>query len=253
MLEEAGLPATFLNKNIMVSDQIFRPLEDGAVELDAVYNARFIPGKRHELAAAIPRVGYIAYVEEQRRTEFLELYQQVLARNPDHVLLNRLVDGLPDSMSHRQVNAALSRAAVGLVLSEVEGSSYVAVEYLLAGLPVVSTPSLGGRDVFFDPEFCVICEPDAAKVRDSVAALRSRSIPREYVRARTLAKIQPERDRFLAIVDDMIEALGGERRFDGGVWPFGNRSGAWWRPFEVHLDDFAGKRRPGADLEENMH
>lgn len=245
LLEDLGLRAVFLNKNIMVSDRIFRPIQGASVEFDAVYNARFVSMKRHELAAAIPRVGYLAYVEgdDGRREEFRALYAAALARNPGHALLNGLVDGLASPMSHEQVNATLARAAVGLVLSRLEGSSYASMEYLLAGLPVVSTPSKGGRDVFFDPEYCIVCEPDPAAVRDAVAELRSRNIPRELVRARTLAKIQPERQRFLAIADGLIEELGGKPRYRSGGWPFGDTSGVTWRPFEVHLAEFAAGLR----------
>ncbi len=245
LLVDLGLPAVFLNKNFMVSDRMFRPLPEIKVEFDAIYNARFIPEKRHELAAAIPRVGYIAYidVEDRRREQFRRLHQLLLAHNPDHVLLNALADDLPATMSHDQVNAALGRGAVGLILSEVEGSSYASMEYLLAGLPVVSTPSKGGRDVFFDPEYCIVCEPDPAAVRDAVAELRARNIPREVVRARTLAKIQPERERFLVMVDDLIEELGGERRFSGATWPFGDVSGVPWRLLETHLAEFAERLR----------
>lgn len=243
LLEERGVPAIFLNKNIMVSDRIFRPIPGSQVEFDAVYNARFIGWKRHELAAAIPRVGYVTYVEaEARNQKFKDLYAAALLRNPNHVLLNDLVDGLPSPMSQEQVNAALSRAAVGLILSKVEGSNYASMEYLLAGLPVVSTPSEGGRDVYFDPEYCIVCPPDPAAVRDAVAALRARNIPREIIRARTLARIEPDRRRFLTVVDDLIEQLGGARRHNGSDWPFGDVSGVPWRPFELHLDEFAAKR-----------
>lgn len=48
-----------------------------------------------------------------------------------------MVDGLPIEMSKEQVNAALGPAAVGLVLSEVEGSRCAAIESRLAGLPVI--------------------------------------------------------------------------------------------------------------------
>lgn len=245
LLEELGLPAMFLNKNVMVSDQVFRPIQDAQVEFDAVYNARLVPVKRHELAADVPRVAYLTYVEgkAQREEQFRTLHAAALARNPHHMVLNDLVDGLPARMSHQEVNAALGRAAVGLILSEVEGSSYASMEYLLAGLPVVSTPSKGGRDVFFDPEFCIVCEPNRAAVRDAVDALRARNIPREHVRARTLAKIQPERERFLALIDDLIEELGGERRHSDGIWPFGAISGVPWRPFASHLDEFAASLR----------
>ena len=243
-LEELGLPAMFLNKNVMVSERIFRPIQGAHVEFDAVYNARFVPVKRHELAAAVPRVAYVTYVQggEPWTEHFRTLQAAALARNPNHMLLNEVVDGLPIGMSHQQVNAALSRAAVGLILSEVEGSNYATVEYLLAGLPVVSTPSKGGRDVFFDPECCIVCEPTPAAVRDAVAALRARNIPRELVRARTLAKIEAERKRFLAMADDLIEELGGERR-NSDAWPFDDRSGVPWLPFEKHLAVFAERQR----------
>lgn len=245
-LAELDLPVSFLNKNFMVSDQIFQPVANTAVEFDAVYNARFIPGKRHELAAAIPRVAYIAYADNGREQEFRDLYAAMRARTPRHVLLNDMVDDLPRRMPARQVNAALGRAAVGLVLSEEEGSSYASMEYLLAGLPVVSTPSRGGRDVFFDPDYCIVCAPNPRSVGDAVAALRARNIPREEVRARTLAKIRPEREGFLRLIDDLAEELGGKRRDWAGTWPFGDESGAAWRPFKEHLDAFATRLR--ADL-----
>jgi glycosyltransferase involved in cell wall biosynthesis len=245
LLRSVGIQAEFLNKNFTVSERVFRPLEGASAEFDAVYVARFVPEKRHELAADIPRVGYVAYVqgEADRKEQFRALSSSILVRNPAHELLNEVSDGLPMAMSHEQVNAALSRAGVGLILSEVEGSSYASMEYLLAGLPVVSTPSKGGRDVFFDPEFCIVCDPNPAAVRDAVAAFRDRNIPREVIRARTLARIQPERDRFLALVDDLIEDLGGKRRYGGGPWPFGDVSGVTWRYFSLHLEDFANRQR----------
>lgn len=236
----AGQPAVFLNKNITVSETIFRPLADATVEFDAIYNARFVPGKRHELTAKIDRVAYLGYAEASSMP--LEDQQRrlatTLAGNPSHTLLNPLRDGLPVRVSHHEANAALNRAAVGLCLSEAEGSNYASMEYMLAGLPVVSTPSVGGRDVFFDPEYCLVCEPNAEAVRDAVAAIKARKIPRDHIRARTLAKIEPERRRFLMIADDLIASLGGRRRFDG-PWPFAATSGmVAWGTFADHLLEF---------------
>ena len=249
-LEGLGLPALLLNKNIMVSERIFRPIQSSRVEFDAAHNARFMPAERPELAAAVPRVGYLAHVDKDQRRRSRDRYGAALARNPDHVLLNDLVEGLPTAMSHEQVNGALGRAAVGLILSEVEGASCASMEYLLAGLPVVSATPSASRDVFFDPEYCIACEPDPAAVRDAVSTLRARNIPREVIRARTLARLQPERARFLAVVDDLIEALGSERRYGDGAWPFGDTSGLAWRPFKEHLVELANRLR--ADLGEEL-
>jgi uncharacterized protein (TIGR01627 family) len=237
LLTRAGEPALFLNHKFTVSETVFRPLETGRVEFDAIYNARFTAGKRHELAALIEKVAYVAYAEPQqsRRAEFQALSLQMRQRGPGHVLLNPLKKDLPAAFSHAEVNAALNRAAVGLLLSEIEGASYAAVEYLLAGLPVVSTRSVGGREAYFDPEYCAVVEPDPRAVRDAVAALRARNIPRDYVRQRTLDRLAPERRRFLALVDEMLADLGAAPRFAGGGWPFGAISGVPWDSFKHHL------------------
>jgi uncharacterized protein (TIGR01627 family) len=236
----AGQPAILLNKNFTVSETIFRPLPDAAVEFDAIYNARFVPYKRHELTAKIDRVAYLSYAEGsvERRDHQRKLLAAALARNPSHVLLNPLADELPIRLSHREANAAINRAAVGLCLSDVEGANYASMEYMLAGLPVVSTPNHTGREVYFDPDYCLICEPDAVAVRDAVEAIKARKLPRAYIRERTLAKIEPERRRFLTLVDEMIVGLGGKRRFDG-QWPFAETSGmVTWNTFDNHLSAF---------------
>ena len=180
LLARGGLNAHLLNKNFTVADAIFRPLDDTQVEFDAVYNARLDPRKRHELASAVEQVAYLAYSyrstgghDEQR-----DLAARILERNPTHALLNPSEKGLPVRLPPEGVNTALNRAAVGLCLSSVEGSNYASVEYMLAGLPVVSTPSVGGREIYFDHEYCTICDPDPAAVRDAVEALKARKIPR---------------------------------------------------------------------------
>ena len=43
-------------------------------------------------------------------------------------------------------------------MSSQEGAMYSSVEYLLCGLPIVSTKSTGGHDVFFTDTNCIIAE-----------------------------------------------------------------------------------------------
>ena len=71
----------------------------------------------------------------------------------------------------QEISDYLCRARVGLALSAEEGPMAACVEYLLSGLPVVSTPSLGGRDVFFDERFVKVVEPDPHAVSEGVEAL----------------------------------------------------------------------------------
>ncbi|MGE0846589.1 MAG: glycosyltransferase [Flavobacteriaceae bacterium] len=241
-----GLDARLLNKNFTVSDAIFRPLPEASAEFDAVFNARFDPRKRHELAGDIPRVAYISFatgltgtLDDQRA-----LLADTLARHPGHALINPLEDGLPVPLSPEEVNAGLNRAAVGLCLSREEGANYASMEYMLAGLPVVSTPSVGGREVYFDHEICTICDPTPEAVAEAVAVMKARNLPRDHVRARALAMIEPERRKFLNLIDDLSERLGGKRRYGDGVWPFSDTSNlVTLKAYGEHLDDLDRRRK----------
>lgn len=244
LLRERGLPAVLLNHKLTVSEQVFRPLPGVPVEFDAIYNARLVPEKRHELAASIPSVAYVTYVEGQvgRQREFRRLRSRILRTGPRHVLLNDLDGGLPVRMPHDEVNRALNRASVGLLLSELEGASYAAVEYLLAGLPVVSTPSRGGREAYFDPEFCLICDPTPEAVRDATAELKARQIPRDHIRAATLEKVRVQRERLVAQLGDVMAELGaGHPPVED--WPYGDISGVPWGTFNAHLRSFEAEQK----------
>lgn len=235
LLTRVGENALLVNHNVMLSENFYHPIPGAEIEFDAIYNARFASWKRHELAANIPRVSYLAYhiILDKKDTDdaMRERIDTAVAR-PGHRLLNNRVDGLPVWLPPREVNAAYNHAAVGLCLSPVEGAMQASFEYLLAGLPIVSTPSKGGRDVFFDPSYCLIVDPDAHAVAEAVATLRDRKIPREHIRAESLAKCAPQRQRLLSLLNEILERKGFPPRFDK-TWPF-NKSPKMrtWRTLE---------------------
>jgi glycosyltransferase involved in cell wall biosynthesis len=149
-----------------------------------------------------------------------------------------LKDGLPEYLSPEQVNEICNQAAVGLCLSAVEGAMFASMEYMLAGLPIVSTPSIGGRDVYFDEAYCIIAAPDPRQIRDAVTALKQRAIPRDFIAARTRDKVDRDRRRLLALVDDLREQAGRPRR-DEAVWPYQDARLSDWRPWATYLAGIA--------------
>jgi len=240
-LRAAGADAFFSSHNLFVSEAVFRPLPEATVAFDAVYSARPIPMKRHELAGEIERVVYVSYPSP---TVDLPKQQELLARlaaKPGHVVLNAIVAGMPEPLPPVRVNEVLAQAAIGLCLSAVEGAMYSSMEYLMAGLPVVSTPSLGGRDIFFDPDYCLIADPNPRAIREAVTALGARAIPRDYVRARTLGKVQAERQRFLALLETIQARHGVPRRFET-EWRFAGSPMHRWRSLRDHARDFDAAR-----------
>ena len=90
----------------------------------------------------------------------------------------------------------------------------VAIEYQMAGLPIVGTPCRGGRDHYFDPETWTIVPPDARAIRDAVESCKARDLPRDFVRARAMDRIARDRWKFVSFVQGLIDAEGGASRFD---------------------------------------
>lgn len=238
LLDEAGEIAVFLNHNLFVSEDDFYPIDGEPLRFDAVYNARLNAQKRHELSLLIDSCAMIF----MRTSMELQSYERELilrhAREaPRHRFINELRDGVPEYLEPPAINRIYNQSAVGLALSMAEGAMYASIEYLLSGLPVVTTPNWGGRDVYFDSEYCITAEPDPRAVRDAVIALRDRRIPRPYIRAKTLEKIERDRARFR----ELLQSLTG-REVRAPSWPFRSKL-VTWKPWADHLADIQAKRR----------
>ena len=219
-LRQAGEAAFFFNKTASVPEWIFRPLRVGR-EFDAIYNAQLVPWKRHELTLAIASCAFIFH-RGNAGPGVAAGERDILRRHsalPGHVFLNRFKDsGEPVRLPPDEVNGHLSRARVGLCLSDAEGAMFAGTEYLLAGLPIVTTPSIGGRDTYFDPEFCWTVPAEPATVAAAVQAMKEKEFPPDYIRTKTLRRIEVDRTRFMDLLNRIREG-GGSRGIEG-PWPF---------------------------------
>ncbi len=88
---------------------------------------------------------------------------------------------------------------------------YASTQYLLCGLPVVSTRSEGGRDVFFDPAYVRIVDDDPEAVRAAVHELIALRISPEEIRDRTLARIREHRERLFELIEGCYAESGVSR------------------------------------------
>ena len=223
-LQQAGVPSLLCNHNIFVCDRTFDVVAGASKEFDAIYNARPSPYKRHELCAEVPRVALIYYPTGNAEWDHVELLR---SRLPNATFINdaeaaKALAGLANprarefvkqvfaqsghlALRPERVAAFCNRARVGLCLSAVEGAMYASMEYLLCGLPVVSTVSRGGRDFYFDPDFCSVVPPEPTAIAKAVQELIARRIPAEYIRSRSLARVAHDRSRFVRFVQAIYE------------------------------------------------
>ncbi len=200
-MERDGLSAIFCSHNALVDERLVPLVRPGSPSFDALYLARLSPFKRHHLAGAVPSLCLIGNYWRGHRS-----YGEEVLRDLDHA---HWVPSVPYS----RLTEHFSRAATGLCLSQSEGAMYASVEYLLAGLPVVSTWSMGGRDVFFDPEFVAIARDSPEAVWDAVQDVRGRGVPPQAIRDATLERIRGHRARFDGLINRILSDRGGVPAF----------------------------------------
>ncbi len=204
-LRNAGLNAMQVNANCFLNETVFKPLPDTAMEFEAVYNARPSPDKRHELAVEVKGLGLICFRKKggQTGTGFQDESSAWRQRLPHATFLNWTTDDDCVYLTGSQVNEVYARSRVGLILSACEGTNRASMEYMMAGLPVVSTRSVGARDYFFDPEYCCIVEDNPGDIAQAVSALSRRNIPRHYISDKTMRRVERERERFCEICEQL--------------------------------------------------
>lgn len=207
-----GVDTVYCNQNALADERIYRPLPGIMREFDAVYDATLARYKRHALARDLSSLALIGYRNHQ--TDDAGYANAVLREMSGARWLND-PNARPDAwrFTDGDVNHAYNRCRVGLCLSEIEGAMWVSIQYLLAGLPVVSTPSEGGRDEFFEPPHVRIVDPSPEAVAEGVAQMVRADLPATVIRERTLALMAQHRRRFLAHVQDVFDRAGAPRRF----------------------------------------
>lgn len=212
MLDDFKIPCIFCHQNAFIDYSAFQVLPDIEKKYDAIYNARVDPFKRHLLARKIDRVAYIYYnCTGYQGSRYLRSIHRLLKNG---TFLNED----PQTNSYKilkpcDVCRHYNESRVGLCLSEKEGGMYVSTEYLLSGLPVVTTPNIGGRNFFFEDEYCQIAEPNSYAIRDAVLELSARDLSPEMIRNKTIIKMLHQRKVFCDLVQSIYDKENVGRKF----------------------------------------
>lgn len=181
--------------NIYINEHLYNILDEPK-KYDAIYTAQLMPFKRHELAKKIEKLMIISYGGD------LHTFCPELK----HADFNR--EFLPREELARKYNQSYA----GLCLSAVEGAMFASCEYLLCGIPVVSTPSKGGRDEFFTEENSIIVPPDPEAVVQAVDKWKKRAPDPKQVREKTLKQFHDLRQAYCTYIVHLIKKGGGRKK-----------------------------------------
>ena len=207
-LSEAGVDTFMGNHNIFIDEKVFRPLSDNPApeKYDAVYDARFSPFKNHHLCSEIKNLALIYYFFPGMPNNE-EKVRQLLPHA--HYINHEYGQGHYQKLSSEEINVILNQSSVGLCLSHKEGAMRASMQYLLAGTPVISVPSLGGREHFLLPPYAQIVKADARSIARAVEKMKALNMPRAVVREYAATLVSFERRNFLQALDLRIEKMFG--------------------------------------------
>ena len=215
-----GFKSVFLNQNMHVCEHQFK-IENYPKKYDAVYIAAAKKYKRLHLAQKIESLYIITYfwplVIDENGNWDLHAFEPRIK----HAAFNNKRIDKP------QIRRILSQSKCGLALSKKEGAMLASMEYLLSGIPIVTTKSLGGRDHFFDNRYVKTVKSNATAVKNGVEEIISLNLNPDLIRNETLAKIETERRKFYSFVKklhtDNNSKIEPYELFSRRIW--GNESG----------------------------
>ena len=217
-------PAILCTANVFVNEHRFTVHPPRERDYDALYNGQLVPFKRHELCVGIERLALIYH--RWADPESADYAQHVHAMLPSATFVNEL-DGEHRNLKEPEILQWLSRAHVGLCLSAEEGQNRSTAEYVLSGLPVVSTPNLGGRNGVLHPSYWIEAAPDPASIAAAVLELKARRVDPHAVRRKALELLAPDRERLMQLVRAIYrnegrpfpEEADWDQMFRRGTWP----------------------------------
>ncbi|MBR6021586.1 MAG: hypothetical protein IK066_04125 [Kiritimatiellae bacterium] len=191
-----GVETRLVNQNCFLDERRYRPLASKERPYDAAYLARLTPCKRHELvpeelAPKLLLLGCSVVVYSRERPYAEMVYRRYAAA--------RTVG----SFRGASLSEWLAKAKCGLALSDREGACFASSEYFLCGLPVVDTPSLGGRDVLYPGEFVRRVEATPEAVGEGVAHWAAHPQDPRDVRAAWLEKAEAHREAYRELMREL--------------------------------------------------
>lgn len=161
---------------------------------DMVMNCRPENIKRPWLAKQVPDLAYIKGINFKK--DDIYDYKQLPFKYVNETRI-----------SPEEVNKIYNESYCGGIFSAVEGSCYSSSEYLLSGLPVISTDSLGGRDAWYTPINSIIVDATEEAVAAGVVLAKQKLQDGSFNPQRIRIEHIDESERMRSVFNDTVQSL----------------------------------------------
>ena len=179
---------------------------------DAVYVAAAAPYKRIHLALAVKNLFVVTYFWPELRNDAGKWDLSFLDSRFASVMHNE------DRISRKEVGALINQAICGLALSRIEGAMWAVQEYLLCGIPVVTTRSLGGRGHYLNRQNSIVVGSNPRAVLKGVEEMKARAYNPELIRSNVIEEMKKNRAQFCGIVAKHVTLNDAEKMYLREIW-----------------------------------
>ncbi|MEX0808422.1 MAG: glycosyltransferase [Dongiaceae bacterium] len=196
---KAGQAAIVCSANVFIDESVFDIPPPEPKIYDAVYNAALVPYKRHALCTGIDSLALIYHRFADLIADRPTYPAEVRAMLPKASFVNES-KGVYRNLTSEDIVRYLGRSHIGLCLSQMEGQMRACAEYLLCGVPVVTTPNVGGRNRQLDSSYSIMADPTPESVARAVHELKERKLDPHFIRRGAMARLKPDRMRLLQLI-----------------------------------------------------
>ena len=191
----------FCNHNAFLNENKFKILGNLPRFYDLVIDSAFHEYKNTEKAKKVGNVLHIGYFKRPKKH-----FDDIVI--PSYGKLVNFVDGEYKLMNKIQINTFYNQSRVGGIFSECEGACLASSQYLLAGLPVISIKSKGGRDIWYNEYNSVICDNDEDSIYNAhqlaLQKLESGEFNREKIRELHLNQMDEHRNTLIEYIKQNV-------------------------------------------------
>lgn len=207
-LRSVFVEAHCFNHNLHARENFFSiPVTGLSKQFNAVYAAALEPYKRLPLASAIENL-YVLTYKSGHCSWCLQDFCPSLAGAQSNT------EFLPEE----EVRRILWQAHCGLALSAREGAMWSVAEYMLCGLPVVSTPSRGGRAFWAEPGCWFEVQPDTKAIAQTVTKVVNLRVSPQKVRDAFIRRLNGERTRYASFMSAQLGVRSAPHILAEKIW-----------------------------------
>ena len=183
----------FCNHNAFLNENIFKITNSSKKEYDLVIDSAFNTYKNVAFAKNIPNVIHIGYFTTHESTKNNSIV-------PDFGTIANYLSGSYKRLNKNEICDFYNKSLMGGIFSHVEGACFASSQYLLCGLPVISTKSFGGRDIWYNEDNSVICDSNEESVFKAYETVKKKLLKGEFNREKI-------RDMHLKLMDEHRNTL----------------------------------------------